>query len=77
MVKQLDQLGMKVPHVASGALCIAFLRKLVTPDEIAGHYCEAPDVLPPSNERPQVQAFVGDLHEDHWLPARCLSGALL
>jgi branched-chain amino acid transport system substrate-binding protein len=58
IVKQLDQLGVKVPHVASGSLCISFLQKLVTADEIAGHYCEAPDVLPPANPRPQVQDFV-------------------
>jgi branched-chain amino acid transport system substrate-binding protein len=59
IVKQLDQLGVKVPHVASGSLCISFLQKLVTPEEMLGHYCEAPDVLPPANPRPQVQAFVG------------------
>jgi branched-chain amino acid transport system substrate-binding protein len=58
LVKQLDQLGIKLPHVASGSLCISFLRQLVTPDEIAGHYCEAPDVLPPFNQREQVRAFV-------------------
>jgi branched-chain amino acid transport system substrate-binding protein len=58
LVKQLDQLGVKLPHVASGSLCISFLRELVTPDEMLGHYCEAPDVLPPFNQRPQVRAFV-------------------
>jgi branched-chain amino acid transport system substrate-binding protein len=58
LVKQLNQLGVKVPHVASGSLCIAFLRKLVTPEEMLGHYCEAPDVLPPFNKRPKVKAFV-------------------
>jgi branched-chain amino acid transport system substrate-binding protein len=39
-------------------LCMAYQRNLLTPEEIAGHYCEAPDMLPPLNERPQVQAFV-------------------
>jgi branched-chain amino acid transport system substrate-binding protein len=58
LVKQLDQLGVNLPHVASGSLCISFLRKLVTPEEMLGHYCEAPDVLPPFNERQKVQAFV-------------------
>jgi branched-chain amino acid transport system substrate-binding protein len=58
LVKQLDQLGVKVPHVASGSLCISFLRKLVTPQELLGHYCEAPALLPPFDARPQVQAFV-------------------
>jgi branched-chain amino acid transport system substrate-binding protein len=58
VLKQLNQLNVKVPHIGSGTLCIAFLRGLVTPAEIAGHYCEGPDVMPPYNERPQVQAFV-------------------
>jgi branched-chain amino acid transport system substrate-binding protein len=58
VLKQLNQLNVKVPHVGSGTLCIAFLRGLVTPQEIAGHYCEGPDVMPPYNERPQVKAFV-------------------
>lgn len=58
LVKQLDQLGVKVPHVASGSLCISFLHKLVTPKELLGHYCEAPDILPPFDESPRVQAFV-------------------
>lgn len=58
VLKQLNQLNVKVPHIGSGSLCIAFLRGLVTPQEIAGHYCEGPDVMPPYNERPQVKAFV-------------------
>jgi branched-chain amino acid transport system substrate-binding protein len=58
VLKQLSQLNVKVPHIGSGTLCIAFLRGLVTPQEIAGHYCEGPDVMPPYNERPQVEAFV-------------------
>lgn len=58
VLKQLNQLNVKLPHIGSGSLCIAFLRGLVTPQEIAGHYCEGPDVMPPYNERPQVKAFV-------------------
>ena len=57
-LKQLNQLNVKVPHIGSGSFCIAFLRGLVTPQEITGHYCEAPDVMPPYNERAQVKAFV-------------------
>ena len=57
-IKQINQLNVKVPHMGSGTLCIAFLRGLVTPAEIAGHYCEGPDVMPPYNERPEVKAFV-------------------
>jgi branched-chain amino acid transport system substrate-binding protein len=58
ILKQLNQLGVKVPHIGSGTLCIAFLRQLVTPQEIAGHYCEGPDIMPTYNESPQVRAFV-------------------
>jgi branched-chain amino acid transport system substrate-binding protein len=58
LVKQMIQHGVKVPHIGSGTLCIAFLRELVSPAEVAGRYCEGPDVMPPFNERPQVQAFV-------------------
>ena len=58
LVRQLNQLGVKVPHIASGSLCLGYLRQLVTADEMVGHYCEGPDVMPPFNERPQVKAFV-------------------
>lgn len=58
ILKQINQLGVKVTHIGSGTLCIAYLRGLITQAEAAGHYCEGPDVMPPFNERPQVQAFV-------------------
>lgn len=58
IIKQINQLGVKVPHVAAGTACISYLRNLVTPDEMVGHYCEAPDVLPTLNTRPEVKAFV-------------------
>lgn len=58
VLRQLNQLNVKVPHIGSGTLCIAFLRELVSAAEVAGHYCEGPDVMPPFNERPQVKAFV-------------------
>jgi branched-chain amino acid transport system substrate-binding protein len=58
VLRQMRQQGVTVPHIGSGTLCMAYQRNLVTPEEIAGHYCEAPDMLPPLNERPQVQAFV-------------------
>lgn len=58
VLKQINQLNVKVPHIGSGTLCIAFLRGLVTPADIIGHYCEGPDIMPPYNERPQVKAFV-------------------
>ena len=58
IVRQLKQQGVSVPHVGSGTLCMAYQRDLVSKEEIAGHYCEAPDLLPPLNPRPQVQAFV-------------------
>jgi branched-chain amino acid transport system substrate-binding protein len=58
IIKQLNQLNVKVPHIASGTGCISYLRSLVTPDEMVGHYCEEPDVLPTINERPAVKAFV-------------------
>jgi branched-chain amino acid transport system substrate-binding protein len=58
LVRQLNQLGVKVPHVASGSLCLGYLRQLVTAEEMVGHYCEGPDIMPPFNERPQVKAYV-------------------
>jgi branched-chain amino acid transport system substrate-binding protein len=58
VLKQLNQLGVKVPHIGSGTLCIAFLHGLISPADIQGHYCESPDVMPPFNTRPQVQEFV-------------------
>lgn len=58
LVKQMKQLGVDVPHVASGSLCIAVLRDLMTAEEIAGHYCEGPDVIPSLNEKAAVQAWV-------------------
>jgi branched-chain amino acid transport system substrate-binding protein len=58
IVRQLNQLGAKVPHAASGSLCLAYLRQLVSADDMVGHYCEGPDVMPPFNDRPQVKAFV-------------------
>jgi branched-chain amino acid transport system substrate-binding protein len=58
ITKQMNQLGVKATHIGSGTLCIAFLRELVTPADVVGHYCEGPDIMPPFNSKPQVQAFV-------------------
>jgi len=58
IVKQMNQLGVKATHIGSGTLCIAYLRELVTLNDVVGHYCEGPDIMPPYNPKPQVQAFV-------------------
>lgn len=58
VVKKFNQIGNKADYVASASLCKAFLRELVSPAEMAGKYCQAPDVLPTHNDRPAVKAFV-------------------
>ncbi|MEQ8347752.1 MAG: ABC transporter substrate-binding protein [Sneathiellaceae bacterium] len=58
LVKQMKQLGVDVPHIASGSLCVSVLRGLVSAEEVAGHYCEGPDVIPSLSEKPAVQAWV-------------------
>lgn len=58
MIRQVRQLNVQLPVVASGSLCLAFLRDLVSAAELAGRHCEGPDVMPPLNERPQMKAFV-------------------
>lgn len=57
-LKKYIQLGGKADYIASASTCKAFLRELVTAAEVAGKYCQAPDVLPTQNERPAVQKFV-------------------
>ncbi|WP_398472240.1 ABC transporter substrate-binding protein [Tardiphaga sp.] len=58
VVKKFNQLGSKADYVASASLCKAFLRDLVSAADMAGKYCQAPDVLPTANDRPAVKAFV-------------------
>jgi branched-chain amino acid transport system substrate-binding protein len=58
IVKKFDQMGNKAGYVASASLCKAYLRDLVSVSEMAGKYCQAPDVLPTYNDRPAVKAFV-------------------
>jgi branched-chain amino acid transport system substrate-binding protein len=58
VVKKFNQLGSKADYVASASLCKAFLRDLVSAADMAGKYCQAPDVLPTHNDRPAVKAFV-------------------
>lgn len=58
IVRQMRQLNIDIPHIGSGSLCGAFLRNLVTHAEIAGHYCEGPDVLPTLNETQPMKDFV-------------------
>lgn len=58
VVKKFNQLGSKADYVASASLCKAYLRDLVTAADLAGKYCQAPDVLPTYNDRPAVKAFV-------------------
>jgi branched-chain amino acid transport system substrate-binding protein len=58
VVKKFNQIGNKADYVASASLCKAFLRELVSAAEMAGKYCQAPDVLPTHNDRPAVKAFV-------------------
>lgn len=58
VAKKFNQLGSKATYVASASLCKAYLRDLVSNAEMAGKYCQAPDVLPTQNERPAVKAFV-------------------
>lgn len=58
VLKKFNQLGSKADYVASASLCKAFLRDLVSAADMAGKYCQAPDVLPTANDRPAVKAFV-------------------
>ncbi len=58
IVRQMRQLNINIPHIGSGSLCGAFLRNLVTPAEIEGHYCEGPAVLPTLSDSPAMKAFV-------------------
>lgn len=58
VVKKFNQLGSKADYVASASLCKAYLRDLVSAADLAGKYCQAPDVLPTYNDRPAVKAFV-------------------
>jgi branched-chain amino acid transport system substrate-binding protein len=58
IVKKFDQLGGKADYVASASLCKAYLLNLVTAAEMAGKFCQAPDVLPTYNDRPAVKVFV-------------------
>lgn len=58
VVKKFNQIGNKADYVASASLCKAFLRELVSATEMAGKYCQAPDVLPTHNDRPAVKTFV-------------------
>ncbi len=58
VVKKFNQLESKADYVASASLCKAFLRDLVSASDMAGKYCQAPDVLPTINDRPAVKAFV-------------------
>ncbi len=58
IVRQMKQLDIKIAHVGSGSLCSAMLRKLITPAEAEGQYCEGPDIVPNQNPKPRVQAFV-------------------
>ena len=58
LVKKFNQLGSKADYVASASLCKAYLRDLVSASDVAGKYCQAPDVLPTVNDRPAVKAFV-------------------
>lgn len=59
-LKKFMQLGGKAIYMASASTCKAYLRELVTPAEVAGKYCQAPDVLPTQNDRPAVKKFVED-----------------
>jgi branched-chain amino acid transport system substrate-binding protein len=58
IARQLKQLNIGLPHIGSGSLCSAVLRQLVTTEEVAGQYCEGPDILPEKNPKPEVQAYV-------------------
>lgn len=58
IARQLRQLSIDITHVGSASLCSAVLRQLVTPADVAGQYCEGPDVTPEQNPLPAVQAFV-------------------
>jgi len=58
VVKKFNQLGSKADYIASASLCKAFLRELVSSADLAGKYCQAPDVLPTYNDRPAVKTFV-------------------
>ena len=58
LVRQMKQLDINIAHIGSGSLCSASLRKLLTPAELAGQYCEGPDIVPEQNPKPRVQAFV-------------------
>jgi branched-chain amino acid transport system substrate-binding protein len=58
ILRQMRQQGVSAIHVGASTLCMAYQRALVTPQEIAGHYCQAPDVLPPLSDRPGEKSFV-------------------
>ena len=59
-LKKFIQLGGTATYIASASTCKAFLRDLVSAAEVAGKYCQAPDVLPTQNDRPAVKKFVED-----------------
>lgn len=67
-LKKFNQLGSKATYVASASMCKAFLRDLVTAQEVAGKYCQAPDVLPTHNDRPAVKKFVEDYKQKAGFP---------
>jgi branched-chain amino acid transport system substrate-binding protein len=58
IVRQMKQLSIDIPHLGSASLCGAALRQLLTPAELAGQYCEGPEILPEQSPKPQVQEFV-------------------
>jgi branched-chain amino acid transport system substrate-binding protein len=58
IARQLKQLNIDLPHIGSGSLCLAVLRQLLTTAEVAGQYCEGPDILPEKNPKPRVQEYV-------------------
>ncbi|AUC98377.1 hypothetical protein CWS35_32070 [Bradyrhizobium sp. SK17] len=58
VVRQMRQLNIEIPHVGSASLCATALRHLLTHDELAGRYCEGPDILPELNPNPKVQEFI-------------------
>ncbi|WP_271610497.1 ABC transporter substrate-binding protein [Bradyrhizobium sp. CCBAU 21359] len=60
ILKKFIQLGGKATYIASPSTCKAYLRELLTAAEVVGKFCQALDVLPTQNERPEVQKFVVD-----------------
>jgi len=57
-LKKFNQLGGSATYMASASMCKALLRDLVSAADVAGKYCQAPDVLPTQNDLPAVKAFV-------------------